>query len=302
MSWDAGLTERMTFPLAHEQTPGHRLVRELSGSAKGICGVTVVAAVVLMAILAPILAPYNPATQDISKRLMAPTWLSGDAEYPLGTDALGRDILSRVIYGARISLLVGLSAVVVSGVVGVLLGLVAGFYRGTRDALIMRVVDTQLAIPFLVLAVAVVAVLGPDLRNIIVVLGVTGWVSYGRIVRGEVLSVREKEYIDAARLIGCRDLRLIVRHVLPNVSASIIVVASLQVAQMIIAEASLSFLGLGVRPPTPTWGGMVADGRNYLADAWWVSAFPGLAIMVTVLGINLLSDWLRDYLDPTLRS
>jgi peptide/nickel transport system permease protein len=284
------------------RTAAGQLIRGLSRSGKGLCGLIIVTTALATAILAARLAPHDPLTQDISQRLMPPFWLSGSMENLLGTDLLGRDILSRIIFGSRISLFVGASSVLVAGTVGVLLGLVAGYYRGRLDAIIMRVVDTQLAIPFLVLAVAVVAVLGASLRNIIVVLGVTGWVSYGRIVRGEVLSIREKEYVDAARLVGCRDHRIMFLHILPNVSASIIVVATLQVAQMIIAEASLSFLGLGVRPPTPTWGGMVADGRNYLADAWWVSAFPGVAILLTVLGINLLSDWLRDYLDPTLKN
>ena len=279
-----------------------QLMLDLCRSPKGISGLMLVAAVVGTAIFAPIVAPHSPLAQDISKRLMPPFWLSGSMANPLGTDLLGRDILSRIIYGSRISLFVGVSSVAAAGTVGILLGLLAGYYRGRLDNIIMRVIDVQLAIPFLVLAVAVVAVLGASLRNIIVVLGLTGWVTYGRIVRGEVLSVREKEYVEAARLVGCRDHRIMFRHILPNVSASIIVVATLQVAQMIIAEASLSFLGLGVQPPTPTWGGMVADGRDYLADAWWVSAFPGLAIMFAVLGINLLSDWLRDYLDPTLKS
>jgi peptide/nickel transport system permease protein len=256
--------------------------------------------VIVMAVFAPLLAPYDPNHQNISRRFAPPMSAPGGDLLLLGADALGRDILSRIIFGAQISLIVGIGAVLVQGGLGVLLGLLAGYYR-RLDNLIMRVADVQLGIPFFVLALAVIAVLGPGLTNIIIVLGLTGWVIYARVVRGEVLSVRRRDYVDAARIVGVPDWRIIARHILPNVSSSIIVIATLEVARMIIAEASLSFLGLGVQPPTPTWGGMVADGRNYISVSWWVSTFPGLAILVTALGINLLGDWLRDTLDPGLR-
>lgn len=260
------------------------------------------AGIVLAGVCAPLIVPHDPYSGDISRRLLPPAWLpGGNWQYPLGTDALGRDLLSRMIYGARISLLVGVVAVLVRGSLGVILGLVAGYYGGRLDSVIMRIGDIQLAIPFLVLAISVMAVLGAGLRNVVLVLGVTGWIIYGRVVRGEVLSVREKEYVQAARVLGATDGRILARHIFPNVRASIIVVATLEVARMIIAEASLSYLGLGVQPPIPSWGGMVADGRDFLSTQWWVSTFPGLAIFVTVMAINLIGDTLRDLLDPTTR-
>jgi peptide/nickel transport system permease protein len=264
-------------------------------------GVVLILIAVFMALAAPIIAPYDPAETDMTMITAPPFWAGGDTSHLLGTDSLGRDILSRIIYGARISLLVGLLAVLIQGTVGVTLGLIAGFFRGKAEAVIMRIADVQLGLPTLVLAIAVMAVLGSSLRNVIIVLGLTGWVVYGRVVRGDVLSVREKEYLEAARAIGASNARQIFRHVLPNVRASIIVVATLQIPRMIISEASLSFLGLGVPPSVPTWGSMVTDGRDYIATAAYISMLPGVAIVATVLGINLFGDWLREILDPRQR-
>ena len=265
-------------------------------------GLIVVLLFVLTAALAPLLAPHDPIGADIRKRLLPPFWSSGSTEYLLGTDPIGRDVLSRIIYGSRISLLVAVVAVSLRSSAGVLLGLVAGYYRGKLDSIIMRIGDIQLAVPPLILAVGIIAVLGRGLGNLMIVLGITGWMTYGRLVRGEVLSVREKEFVDAARAIGCNDWRIMFRHILPNVAHPILVFASLDVAAMILVESTLSFLGLGVAPPTPSWGSMIADGRDYLATSWWVSVFPGVAILVTILGINLLADWLREKLDPKWRS
>jgi peptide/nickel transport system permease protein len=262
----------------------------------------ILALIVLAAVLAPLVAPYDPLDQDIAARLKPPMSSTDEGAFHLlGTDALGRDILSRLIYGSRISLVIGLASVVVAGSLGVLLGLVAGYAGGRWDGLIMRIGDIQLAVPFLVLALATVAVVGPSLTNLIVVLGVTGWVVYARVVRAETLSVREREYVQAARVVGAAPRRILWRHILPNVASSMIVVATLQVARMVLFEASLSFLGLGVPPPTPTWGGMVADGRNYVDIAWWVTTIPGLTIFVAVLAITMVGDRLRDVLDPRLR-
>ncbi|MBI4277934.1 MAG: ABC transporter permease, partial [Armatimonadetes bacterium] len=288
--------EITTTDPAAPRTFRRAVLRHLSPT--GLLGAAVVLCTVVAALLAPVIAPHAPSAQDITRRLQPPSWMGGPPRFFLGTDLLGRDVLSRVIFGVRVSMLVGVCAVLVSGTIGVLLGLAAGYFGGWVDAAVMRVGDVQLGIPFLVLAIALVAVVGPGLLNIIAVLGVTGWVMYGRIVRAEVLSVREKEFVEAARATGSPDYKIIHRHILPNVAASIIVVATLEVPRMIVAEASLSFLGLGVQPPTPTWGGMVADGRDYVATGWWLAAFPGLAVIVTVLGINLLGDWLRDVLDP----
>jgi peptide/nickel transport system permease protein len=283
-------------------TVGGRLLRSLARRGTAQFGLAVVLVVILVAIFAPLIAPHDPLAQDVTRRLVPPLITGrGDLAYPLGTDHVGRDILSRLIFGARISLTVGLCSVIVQGGIGVVLGLIAGYFRGRTEAVIMRLADIQLAVPFLVLAIAVMAVLGPSLLNVILVLGITGWMIYGRVVRGEVLSVREKEFIEAAKACGAGHTRIIANHILPNVSASIIVISTLEVARLIISEASLSFLGLGVQPPTPTWGGMVADGRDYVSTAWWLSVWPGLAILLTVMGVNLLGDWLRDALDPTLR-
>jgi peptide/nickel transport system permease protein len=259
--------------------------------------------VVCAALFAPWLAPHDPGKQDLSLRLLPPAAMgSGRQEHLLGTDHLGRDILSRLIYGARISLLVGVSTVIISGVLGTTLGLLAGYYRGRLEAAILMLADVQLAFPFILLALAVMSILGSGLRNVLIVLGVTGWVIYGRVVRAEVLSLREKEFVEAARALGQKSGGIIIKQILPNLLPTVIVLASLRMANMVIAEASLTFLGLGVEPDIPTWGSMLADGRNYISTAWWMSAIPGLAIMLTTLGINLLGDWLRDVLDPKLKS
>jgi peptide/nickel transport system permease protein len=226
----------------------------------------------------------------------------GSSEYILGTDALGRDIFTRVLYGSRISLIVGFTAVFIAGAIGILLGLLSGFYGGRTDDIIMRLADIQLAVPFILLAIAILAVLGQGLDKIILTLGISGWVTYGRVVRGEVMSWREKDFVEAARAIGAKNGSIMFRHILPNTVASIIVIASFAVASTILAEASLSFLGLGVPPTVPTWGGMVASGRDYIITGqWWIYTFPGIAIMLTVLAINVVGDWLRDFLDPRLR-
>jgi len=258
----------------------------------GAVGVIVVAAA-----LAEPLSPYGPNEQDITRRLQAP-----GLTHLLGTDEVGRDILSRLIFGARISLLVGVIAVGVSCPVGVLVGLVAGYAGRRTDDMLMRITDIQLAVPTILLAIAVVAVLGPGLWNVILTLSVTGWTLYARLTRGEALTIKSRDFVQAARATGAGDLRIMVRHVLPNVLSPVIVVAVFAVANMIILEATLSFLGLGVEPRVVTWGRMLNGGRLYLSTAWWLTAFPGLAIFVTVLAVNLLGDHLRDWLDPRLRN
>ena len=273
----------------------------LARDHSAILGLIVIAATILMAVLAPALAPGDPVKNSLVDRLTPPMWnAGGTAKHPLGTDTLGRDVASRLLYGARVSLIVGLAAVVVAGALGVALGLVSGYYRGFTDDALMRLGDVQLAFPVLVLAVAVLAVLGASLANVILVLGVTGWITYARIVRGETLSLRQREFVEAARALGATDGYLIWRHILPNVLPPVIVVATFSVARTIIAEASLSFLGLGIPPPAPSWGAMLDEGRNYLTTGWWLALFPGLAILAVVLGINVVGDWLRDTLDPRL--
>ncbi len=271
-------------------------------SPGGLVGLVLVLLVVIAAIAAPLVSPHDPEKQNIVDRLRPPFWLEGGSlEHPLGTDSVGRDVFSRVIYGSRVSLVVGLVATAFSALLGVALGLVAGYLGGASDSVISRVGDIQQAIPFLVLAIAVAAMLGPGLVNLILVLVITTWVTFFRVVRGEVLSVREELYVLSAQSIGSSKTRILLRYILPNVAASIIVMATLLVASMIIFEASLSFLGLGVPSNVPTWGRIVADGREYVASEWWIAFFPGLAILITVMGINLLGDWLREELDPRRR-
>jgi len=255
--------------------------------------------ILLAAVFAERLAPFGPNDQDIAKRLHAPGL---DSSHILGTDEVGRDILSRLIYGARVSLLVGVIAVGLSCPLGVLVGLIAGYAGRRVDSVLMRITDIQLAIPTILLAIAVVAVLGPGLGNVILTLSVTGWTLYARLVRGETLVVKGRDFVQAARAAGAGDARIMARHVLPNVFSPVIVVAVFAVANMIVLEATLSFLGLGVEPSIVTWGRMLNGGRLYLSTAWWLTAFPGFAIFVTVLVVNLLGDHLRDWLDPRLRN
>jgi peptide/nickel transport system permease protein len=265
-------------------------------------GIAFVSIFVLAAILAPVIEPHDPLAQDVARRLKPPGYLDPRAgPFWLGTDGLGRDILARLIEGARVSLLVGVGGAGIAAVLGTSLGLTAGYAGRWWDTLIMRVADVFQAIPFAILAIAVAAILGPSVRNVIIVLGITSWVNYARVVRGETLAQRNSEMVLAARVIGAVDARILARHVLPQVLASIIILTSLLVGSMILFEATLSFLGLGVQPPTPSWGNMVLDGVEPIRVAWWVSFFPGLAILLTVMGINLLGDWLRDALDPRQR-
>lgn len=257
--------------------------------------------VIVAAVLAPALTSEDPLDQVLDRRLRAPSWGSGPTGHLLGTDQLGRDVLSRLIYGARISLTIGMITVALSGAMGSGLGLWAGYRGGLLDETIMRVVDLQNTFPFIVLAIAIVALFGPRLPVLIVTLAIWGWASYARVVRAEVLTIKQRDYVEAARAAGAGDLRILWRYLLPDLLPTLIVLSTFQVAQMVVAESSLSFLGLGVQPPTPTWGSMLADGRGHLDDAWWIATFPALAIMLTVLAINVLGDTVRDLTDPRMR-
>jgi peptide/nickel transport system permease protein len=278
-------------------------LRRLSARRTALFGLAVVIVVVVTAVGASLLSPFDPIEQDLGDlRLKAPGFRDAAGRvHWLGTDHLGRDLLARIIYGARPALLVGFAAVVISGLIGMLAGLVSGYFGGRVDDALMRLADIQLAFPFILLAIAVIGVLGPSLKTIIAVIGVSSWVVYARIVRSAVLSLREREFVQAALALGSGDGRVLLRHILPNALTPWMVVATLDMARVIVIESALSFLGLGVQPPTPTWGGMLADGRVYISTAWWLATFPGLAILVTVLGINLFGDGLRDTLDPRLK-
>jgi peptide/nickel transport system permease protein len=292
----------LPLPAAPEERQWLATLKRLARRRTALFGLGVVAVVILAAVAAPFVTVFDPIEQDINQRLKEPGWRNAAGQvHVLGTDHLGRDILARIVYGSRVALVVGLSAVLISGVLGMMIGLVSGYFGGKVDDFFMRLADIQLAFPFILLAIAVIGVLGPSLRNIIIVIGVSSWVVYARVVRGEVLSIREREFVQAAIALGSRDGRVVIRHVLPNAFTPWLVVATLDMARVIVIESALSFLGLGVQPPTPTWGGMLADGRVYLSTAWWLATFPGLAILVTVLGINLLGDGLRDTLDPRLK-
>jgi peptide/nickel transport system permease protein len=257
---------------------------------------------VLPALLAPWLAPHDPLEGRLAQKLTPPVWLTGGSwEYPLGTDPLGRDILSRLIFGARVSLSVSLVAIFIGGLAGTVLGLVAGYFGGWTDTLIMRAVDIAFSLPTILLGLVLAVVIGPSFRTVIVIVAFLLWARYARQVRGEVLSVKERDFVAQARIAGCSHVRIMFGHILPNVVNTLIVLATLQVGYVILLEGTLSFLGVGIPPPTPAWGLMVATGRALIVSAWWVSFFPGLAILLTVLTLNLLGDWLRDRLDPKLR-
>lgn len=306
--------------------------RMLRRGRLGLVGLILLLLITIAAIFAPLIAPHDPLVGKLEDSRKCPAYTTcpslgggggqttsiggfnlpgtasasappkGTLEYPLGTDANGRDVFSRIVYAARISLIVGISAVILGGLLGVIAGLLCGFYGGLIDTVIMRIADIQLAFPFILLAIAIVAVLGGGLFNVILVLGIGSWVPYARLVRGQVLSARQQEYILAARTIGARDSAILFRHLLPNVITPAIIIATFGIAAAIIGEATLSFLGVGINPPTPTWGNMLADGRAYVGSAWWLATFPGVAILLTVLSINMIGDWVRDILDPRLRN
>ena len=267
-------------------------------SLEFILGTLLTGAMLTLVLLSVWLFPDRGSLMDLAARLTQPfTYWA----HPLGTDPLGRDVLARVLVGGRISLLVGFTSVLGASVLGIAVGLVAGYYRGFWDMLLMRCVDVQLALPFILVALTFISILGGGLGNIILFMMVSQWVQYARLVRGMVLSVREREFVQAARAFGVRDLAMLRHHILPNVIGPVIILMTLNVANNILLESSLTFLGLGVDPLIPSWGGMLADGRTYMQTAWWVSVFPGVAIMLTVLGLNLLGDWLRDRIDPTVK-
>jgi peptide/nickel transport system permease protein len=258
---------------------------------------------VIPAVFAPLVAPYDPLKGSLANRLKPPIWQQGGSiDYPLGTDKLGRDILSRIIYGARVSLAVSLAAIVVGGIIGTVLGLMSGYFGGRVDAVIMRLVDISLSFPTILVALVLVAAVGPSFGTVITVVVVFLWARYARLVRGETLSIKERDFVARARVAGASHARIMGRYIFPNVVNSLVVLATLQVGYVILLESTLSFLGAGLPRPTPAWGLMIADGRELIVTAWWVSMFPGLAIMLTVLALNLLGDWLRDHLDPKLRN
>jgi peptide/nickel transport system permease protein len=258
---------------------------------------------VLPGLFAPYLAPHNPIRGSLRARLKPPVWVPGGTiTHPLGTDKVGRDILSRIIYGARISLAVSLVAILVSGAIGTALGLMAGYFGGRPDALIMRLVDISLGLPVILLALVFVAAMGASFGTVVAVTAVLLWARYARQVRGETLSIRERDFIARARVAGASHVRIMLRYIFPNVVNTLTVLATLQIGAVILLESALSFLGAGIPRPTPTWGSMIADGRDLIVVAWWIALFPGLAIMLTVLSLNLLGDWLRDHLDPKLRN
>lgn len=269
-----------------------------------VLALVLLAIITFCAIFGPQIAPKDPNRQNLILRLQPPFTANADGqmEFLLGTDGLGRDIFSRLIYGARVSLLVGISSVLLGGLLGIFLGIIGGYFGGRLDDFIGRLADIQLAFPFILLATMVLVVLGPGVLNLVLVLGVGQWVTYARIARGETISQRSKEYVEAARSIGLRDWQIMTTCILPNILAPLIVIASFNVASVILSEASLSFLGLGVPPDVPTWGAMLAESRDQLLGGkWWLAVFPGLAIMMTTLSLNIMGDWLRDFLDPRLR-
>lgn len=292
-------SEAVTAP---SQSRQRRLLQRSLHSRRFVVGTVLILLTISMAVLAPWLAPYSPLHQAPQFNDRPPFWTAPNGAFHLlGTDPLGRDVLSRIMFGARVSLIIGATAVLLAGSIGVFLGLVAGYVGGMTETLIMRLVDVELAIPFILLAIVSVALFGQSLFGLVVILGVTGWLGYARVVRGVVLSVKEMPYVEAARAVGASHARLLFQHILPGVWTPVIVLATQQVGAMMIAESSLTFLGIGVPPTIPSWGAMIADGRSYVEVAWWVSTLPGFALTITVLAIYFFGDGLRDVLDPRLR-
>ncbi len=285
--------------------PGRRvkaLIDELWRDKAGFAGILMIAALILMASAAPLIAPYSPTTQDLRMRLAPPVWEpNGSWKHLLGTDHLGRDVLSRVIHGSRVSLTVGVAVVLLAGTFGVMLGLIAGYRGGRIDSFIMRWIDTQVAFPGLLIALIILAVIGPSMLTVILVLSLNGWMVYGRLTRGAVLSVRQTAYVEAAEMVGCSAARVVFRHILPNLTSPLLTLAILEFARIVLAEAALSFLGMGIQPPATSWGLDVATGKNYMFRAWWLVTFPGIAISFTVLAINLVASWMRLISDPQER-
>ena len=287
-----------------ESTPSlrGRVLQKMWHLRLGVIGGLIIFGLVCTALFCPILSPRNPYQQDITKRLRPPAWMEGGKpENLLGTDHLGRDLLSRIMYGTRVSLTVGISAVLLQVLIGVCLGLLAGYYSGKIDSVVSFLVNCMMGFPFILLAMSLVAVLGPSLQNIIIALGLTGWPIFTRVTRIETLRLREREFVLAATSLAFSTARILARHILPNLMPTILVLGTVEVARAIIQESLLSFLGLGIQPPTPSWGVMLAEGRNYMLLQWWLAAFPGIAIFFSALGINLLGDALRDLVDPHLR-
>lgn len=276
------------------------MVASLLRSKTGLLGLIIVIAVIAMAILAPVISPYDPTKQDIINKLMDPSWAGGDPAHPFGTDQLGRDVLSRLFFGSRITLLVAFSGTIVASIIGVILGSISGYYGGWVDAVIMRIVDIQLSFPFILLALFIAAVLGPGVGNIILIAAISSWVRYARLVRGDILSIKEMEYVESIRSLGGSDMRILFKHIVPNIISPVIVIATLEMAKIVLMEASLSYLGLGVPVTIPTWGRMLAESRVNMVTSPWQAILPGIFITLTVLGVNLVGDWLRDYLDPKL--
>jgi peptide/nickel transport system permease protein len=271
---------------------------ELVHDRAGLFGFVVVVSLILVAIFAPLISPYDPGQQSLIDRLQPPF---KDWSHPLGTDALGRDMLSRLIHGSRISFEVGLLVVGIAGTTGVTLGLLAGYFGGRVDSIVMRAVDTQIAFPGLLLALLIIAVVGPSLKSIVIVLAMDGWMVYARVTRGVTASLRQEPYVEAAEIVGARPRRVIFRHVLPNLASPVLTLGVLEFARIVLAEAALSFLGLGIQPPAVSWGLMLADGANYLFSSWWVVSLPGACIALVVLAINLFASWLRVVSDPHAR-
>lgn len=278
-----------------------RIYKSLRRSPAGLTGFIIVLLVTLLALLGPVVSPHNPEEPNLRARFMEPGFTNDSGTYLMGTDQLGRDIFSRIIAGSSVSVLIGVISSIIAGTVGVLYGLIAGFVGGWLDSLLMRLVDALLGIPFIILVVSISGIVGAGLTTVILILGLTGWVTYARVIRGEVLKTRGLDYVTAAYALGQRPYMIMFRHILPNVISTAIVLAATQVGVTILAESSLSFLGLGVKPPTITWGVMLADGRQYITSAWWMTTWPGIATTITVLGAVFLGDWLRDVLDPKTR-